>query len=264
MKLFARPSNGREGDDDDWRKFRAKLVLSEEERSVNDLPAPQISEQNLSLFLNEDSEFAQSEPLWAHAVPGPEQGGLLIATSLVDTGTSPSLPEHLWQTVIFLLEHSPKHGSVGLILNRPSILNLEKTMLRDEMGESRLRSTFAGNRLYCGGEHKQEIISILHRYDACGGQLICPGVYLGGHAGAVSAVESMGHNPSTFKFFSGCEMWTAGELEKEIDDGLWHCAAASSSLILKNCLSLPVPLYVETLRLMGGQYAVEAARVYED
>lgn len=262
-RLLSRSSRGGEDDTHDWRKFRAKLVLSEEEQSSNDMPGPHLSEPNLELFLDQDSEFAQSEPLWAHAVPGPEQGGLLIATSMVDAGTSHSLPEHLWQTVIFLLEHSP-NGTVGLVLNRPTILSLQKTMLRDEMGESRLRTSFAENRLYCGGEHKQEIISILHRYDTCGGQLICPGVYLGGNAGAVSAVESLERDPFTFKFFSGCEMWMKGELEKEIEDGLWHCAAASSSLILKNCLNLPVPLYVETLKLMGGKYAVEAARVYEE
>lgn len=67
---------------------------------------------------------------------------------------------------------------------------------------------------------------------------------------------------AAFKFLSGCIVWQPGELEKEVAAGAWRTAACSRSLVLKQCLSLPVPLWVETLRLMGGECAEEAAMAY--
>ena len=200
-----------------------------------------------------------SEPLWAHQVGLPEQGGLLIASSECEM----CLPQHLGQAVVFILEHSTQ-GTVGLILNRPSMLKLERTMLRDDSGESRLRKLFAQNRLYFGGESREQVISVLHGYKDVGGTEIVPGIYLGGHDEACDAVESGRHGPEGFKFFSGCMMWKPGSLQGDIDRGAWHVAAASRAVILKQCLSLPVPLWAEVLRLCGGEYAAEAARVYGD
>jgi hypothetical protein len=39
----------------------------------------------------------------------------------------------------------------------------------------------------------------------------------------------------------------------------WHTAACSRTLVLKQCLQLPVPLWRESMCLLGGEYA-EAAR----
>ena len=47
---------------------------------------------------------------------------------------------------------------------------------------------------------------------------------------------------------------------------MWHggryTAACSRSLVLKQCLQLPVPLWKEILELMGGQYAQVARKRY--
>lgn len=37
--------------------------------------------------------------------------------------------------------------------------------------------------------------------------------------------------------------------------GAWHTAACSRSLVLKQCLQLPKPLWQEVMCLMGGSYA---------
>ena len=252
---------------DDWRSFRAKLI---EQEDKNRTLKGSVSQENLSLLFEQDADlFLDCEcnregGLWAHSLPQPEKGSLLIASPLIDMGTSSSTTSHLTETVIFLLEHSTSGGSVGLILNRPTILSLSKTMLRDEQGESSLRRNFGDSRLYCGGSHKQEIISILHKYDSVGGTEVIPGVWLGGHAAANTAVENGECDKIGFKFFSGCEMWRPGELQREIDEGLWYSASSNKAMILKQCLSLPVPLWAEVMCLMGGPYAEEASRVYGD
>lgn len=135
-------------------------------------------------------------------------------------------------------------------------------MLRDDSGVSRLRANFPGNRLYCGGNTRQEVISIIHRFSAVGGTEIVPGIYLGGHERACDSVEKGDLDPSSFKFFSGCEVWPTNALKSEVEDGLWYVAAASRAVILKQCISLPVPLWAEVLRLMGGKYHDEAKRAY--
>ena len=64
---------------------------------------------------------------------------------------------------------------------------------------------------------------------------------------------------SDFRFFAGCLAWEPGQLEAEVARSAWHTAACSRTLVLKQCLQLPVPLWRESMCLLGGEYA-EAAR----
>jgi putative AlgH/UPF0301 family transcriptional regulator len=59
------------------------------------------------------------EETWAHATGAPEVGGLLLATPDV----SRLLGEQYWQAVVLLVRHD-EEGSLGLILNRPTELNM--------------------------------------------------------------------------------------------------------------------------------------------
>jgi putative AlgH/UPF0301 family transcriptional regulator len=53
--------------------------------------------------------------------------------------------------------------------------------------------------------------------------------------------------------------WQPGDLAVEVARGAWQPAACSRTLVLKQCLQLPVPLWREVMCLMGGEWA-EAAR----
>ena len=55
------------------------------------------------------------------------------------------------------------------------------------------------------------------------------------------------------------QAWAPGELQQQVAAGAWWCAAGCRALALKQCLQLPVPLWLEVLCLMGGEQA-EAAR----
>jgi hypothetical protein len=117
--------------------------------------AKKTAQENVVLLQEQDPSLA-AEEMWAHATPGPEKGGVLIATpgagkvlgsdkywqvspqalrwpalwgwrrqaqnhraprAAAPRAAAP--PPPLAQAVIFLVEHN-QGGSVGLILNRPT------------------------------------------------------------------------------------------------------------------------------------------------
>lgn len=248
-----------------WRRFRAKLMMQElgdEYKSIQEKVAL-ICRPNEELFWTEDPETAQLEDLWA---AGPlqniEQGCVLIASPIL-AELSPS-SSHLHLTVIFVVSHSPKQGTVGLILNRPSILTMDRTMIRNDDGESHIREIFGDNRLYCGGNLEQEAIRTLHRYGGIlPGREVVPGVF---ESSSIPPSKERYElcNTSSVKFFCGHEYWAPGELQKEVDMGMYTVASCSTTMVLKNCLSLPVPLWCEVNLRLGGKYAEEANRVYGD
>jgi hypothetical protein len=69
--------------------------------------------------LSPQNPVLSREETWAHATAVPEVGGLLLATP-----DAPKLVgEAYWQVVIFLMRHD-EQGSLGIILNRPTGLNM--------------------------------------------------------------------------------------------------------------------------------------------
>lgn len=56
---------------------------------------------------------------WAHPIPTPEKGCLLLAHPMMFHSNQ----EYFFQAVILLLEHNDK-GSYGIILNRPTLVRL--------------------------------------------------------------------------------------------------------------------------------------------
>lgn len=249
---------------DNWRRFRAKLVMQElgENYRLTQKRGAEICEPNEDRFWREDPQSAQLEDLWAVPLQTVEQGCILVASpNLADMSPSSS---YLHQVVIFLVSHSPKQGSIGLILNRPSILTMDQTMVQNDMGESQIRDIFGSNRLYCGGNVDQEIIKILHRYGGIlPGREVIPGVFESSFIPPSKERYEL-CNTSAVKFFSGHEYWTPGELQKEVDMGMYTVASCSTTLILKNCLSLPIPLWCEINLRLGGTNAEDANRVYGD
>ncbi|PRW39208.1 transcriptional regulator [Chlorella sorokiniana] len=231
----------------DWRAFRAKLVAESGDGGW----AARQAEDNRQLLQIQSPALAQEET-WAHATGAPEVGGLLLATSVAPG----MLGDEYWQVVVFLLQHGPQ-GSLGLILNRPTSLKMGRgrgglPMSLDGMPE--LRDAFASSILYCGGYKAQHIVTLLHGQRRLEGAVeVIPGIYLGAHEAATAEVVTGGLLQTDFRFFAGCLAWEPGQLAREIAAGAWHTAACSRTLVLKQCLQLPVPLWREAMCLMGGR-----------
>lgn len=69
---------------------------------------------------------------------------------------------------------------------------------------------------------------------------------------------------SDFRFMAGVVAWEPGQLAREVAAGAWITAASSRSLVLKQCLQLPVPLWREAMALLGGDYAAAAKAARRD
>jgi len=236
----------------DWRSFRAKLVLESPDYQGTRKEAT----DNFQLLQRQNPSLA-AEGLWCHPAEV-EQGGLIIALR-----SAPDVlgDERYWQVVILLIQHDSR-GSVGLILNRPSGITLGALPV-PEAGRSSIQDAFPENALYLGGFNANQVVHLLHgRKDLEGGTEVVPGVYLGGEVSAVEAVESGKAEGIEFRFFAGCTIWEPGQLQQEIDTGAWASAACSRSLVLKQCLGLPTPLWKEALELMGGEYGITARSAY--
>ena len=265
-----------------WRDVRAALIAGEAAAAGEaagpdgDVWSARFTPENVHLLQTQDRALAR-EALWAHATGAPEAGGLLLA--------SPDAPtllgdDRAWQLVILVTSHDPSAGSTGLILNRPATASLgdllgwglnlgsgggsEGSSLPPEALEGALGEA----PVYLGGyfppsKIARQPVTLLHGSASLPGSVeLAPGSGLFmGSAGAVGGAVAAGDLPLTgLRVFAGALTWPPGGLAAEVAGGAWIPAAASRAVALKPCLGLPVPLWVEALTLMGGEWAGLARR----
>ena len=132
-------------------------------------------------------------------------GSVLIA--------KPFLNEDNYQrSVVLILEHD-SHGSVGMIINKPSTLIVKNA----------LRGLAVDAPLYYGGPSDIKTISYLHTYPELPDTMTAgPNLYWGGDFDVVArGIESGRMNELDFKFFAGFVLWLPGQLEREIQMQKW-------------------------------------------
>jgi putative AlgH/UPF0301 family transcriptional regulator len=260
------------GDDDDaeppqlmgdWRAFRAKLVAEDDAPGAAAAAggwAARQTPQNIAVMRAQTPALAAEGDLWAHATGAAERGGLLLATPAVAS----IVGQQFLEAVILLTRHDVR-GSAGLVLNRPTSLEMGRLPLAAGSSPSELCRRFADERLYCGGFDDQATVTMLHgRSGLLGADEIVPGMHLGG-AGAAAALVAAGViSPSDCRFMAGGVFWPPDKLNAEVAAGAWWPTAAARALALKQCIGLPVPLWVETCRLVGGEHAAAAAAAYPE
>ncbi|GJP62942.1 hypothetical protein CLOP_g20005 [Closterium sp. NIES-67] len=271
----------------DWRTFRAKLVASNEATRSISSPSPaqeavgleiwqdRMSLENWALLASQNPRLAKEVP-WVHSTGGAEAGGVLLAApfpqgpGLASEGRqvpgAGGLDQRLWQAAVFLVEHGASGGeSWGLMLNRPSGYTIQKALAQTNQVEDAALTVFARNAIYIGGfKSDGRTLHFLHGHDLPGAKEVMPGVFLGGLEAAAEQVLMGNMPPTDFRFFVGRLEWQPGKLQEEVDAGLWYTAACARSLVLKQCLQLPKPLWREMLELMGGEYAEAARKEFGD
>ena len=103
--------------------------------------------------------------------------------------------------------------------------------------------------VYIGGAENQgepaEIIHGIPHLEGC--REIAPGIgiYRGGIEAAIQGVMNGTYKPEEFRFFVGKNVHEDGELERKVFRGQYQPVACARSLALKQCLSLPKPLWHE-------------------
>ncbi|KAG7667548.1 hypothetical protein Ndes2526B_g07497 [Nannochloris sp. 'desiccata'] len=194
----------------DWRLFRAQLVAHE---IGNAVPA---SGAGLEMLVRPADS-------WAHPIPHPEPGCLLVARH-----SNLGMFSH---SVVLVTEHDDTAGTSALVLNMPTPLYISNLGLEED-----ITSSFGHSPLFIGGPMTRSLLHVLHgRGDVDSAMQIIDGVYAGGVESASKLVELGLARPEEFRLLAGYSGWGPYQLEREIESGSWWVVAASHTLIL-DCL----------------------------
>ncbi len=173
--------------------------------------------------------------------------------------------QETWQEVCLVIEQSGGNAKT-LVLNRPMAFKLTENlgklvlngafMTKDDIKlvERRdlLRFMMAFSSecaVYVGGPDDQgESAIMIHGIqDLPGAQEISPGsnIFRGGIDAAVEGVLEGKFSPLEFRFFVGCHNYEESALDVAVRLGKYQPVACARSVALKQCISLPKPLWHE-------------------
>ncbi len=166
-------------------------------------------------------------------------GALLVAEP-------PMADPNFKRSVVLLCEHSAE-GSLGLILNKPSVMQLS------EVSGLQLPS---GLQLGIGGPVQPDTLHFVHPFgdQIEGALLIAEGIWWGGDLESLLArIDEEQIDALGIRFFLGYSGWGDGQLEEEVDEGGWIVLSATDSLVFSNGDD---ELWRQILRKLGGEYAL--------
>jgi len=192
---------------------------------------------------------------WAHEIPHVEPGSVLVANE--------KLGGVFHQTVVLIIQHCEKAGSIGVVINRPMQGDLLKIASEQVSNlDLSLKLAFTSAPVTYGGPVLNEEYSILHGFGQVEGSTkLCPGVYIGGSEELMSEVRSNRFDPANALFVKGHAAWVPGQLSREITKGVWYTAAVSSDFVLRYAgapvteQDNPKDLWSDILMCLGGKYA---------
>ncbi|XP_028798816.1 uncharacterized protein LOC114754214 [Neltuma alba] len=237
----------------DWREFRAKLLRDE---------LKEVAESDAQ---NQGGTLHSSKPLgpkWAHPIPVPETGCVLVATEKLDGIRT------FERTVVLLLRSGTRHpqeGPFGVIINRP----LHKKIKHINPTNLDLATTFSDCSLHFGGplEASMFLLRTGEKLKLPGFEEVIPGLCFGARNSLVEAavlVKKGLLKPQDFRFFVGYAGWQLDQLREEIESDYWYVAACSSSLLSGASTDSSENLWGEILQLMGGHYSELSRKPKQD
>ncbi len=188
--------------------------------------------------------------------------------------------QETWQEVCLVLEQlTDEEGSKSsktLVLNRPMAFKLTRDLGRlvyfgglddnhtklgrkNAQGLTRFMLAFQEEcAVYVGGPDDQgKAATLIHGIkDLPGAVEISKGsnIYRGGLEAAVDGILDGRFSPLEFRFFVGCHNYEESMLDVEVLLGKYQPIACARSIALKQCISLPKPLWHEVMELCDGEF----------
>jgi putative transcriptional regulator len=172
------------------------------------------------------------------------KGRLLVATpALVDP--------NFFRTVVLIVEHNDD-GAAGVVLNRPSEMELDETPLDTWRGAAADPAL-----IFVGGPVSPTAAVCLARMSSAphaesGWQPVIDGL---GVLDLDRNIDDVRTNLDRLRVFAGYAGWTGGQLEREIEEGSWYVLDADPEDALS---SQPGGLWRFVLKRQGGQFALVA------
>ena len=142
---------------------------------------------------------------------------------------NPSLRDpNFRQAVILLCEHG-REGALGVVVNRPTKINITEVLPQVPILEGQ------HHMVYAGGPVQQNNLLILYRIPEGleDTHHVFDGVYLGGN---MNVVKDLVQNPSSlenFRAFIGYSGWAPGQLEHEMQTGSWFTLPADPTTMFE-------------------------------
>lgn len=133
------------------------------------------------------------------------------------------------RTVVLIVEHGT-HGAMGLVINRPSSIQVRHALAKHfDLPE-------IDDYVFVGGPVEPAALLVLHNVSELSGDdpEVAPDVYIGNSAEAFEDVvrRVTEEDPALrFRIYSGCAGWAPGQLEGELERGDWHIARPITNIV---------------------------------
>ncbi len=169
----------------------------------------------------------------------PAKGKVLIAAPFLND-------PNFSRSVVLLCEHGDE-GTLGFVLNQPTALTLGDLVIE-------LEPYMPPLAIHQGGPVQPDTLHIMHRMPALlGGVEVAPGIYWGGSFETLkNLIKDSGHREFALKLFVGYSGWSAGQLEKEMEEGAWLVGDISEELLFESDAHL---VWKKAITMLGKNYA---------
>ena len=164
-----------------------------------------------------------------------------------------------------VIERDQDQGTATtVVLNRPMAFKLTERLAQLVLNGAFGKTATATNKdvikfmlafshecaIYVGGpQSQQEPAVMLHGISDLPGAIeVTNGIYRGGVPAAIQGVLAGKYMPLDFRFFIGRHSYTESMLDVQVLLGKYQPIACARSLALKQCISLPKPLWHEGKR----------------
>jgi putative transcriptional regulator len=175
-------------------------------------------------------------------------GRLLVATPLLGD-------PNFRRTVILIVEDEPEEGTLGVVLNRPTEVEVGQVL------ESWSDLATGPSVVFKGGPvspNSALALALARGEDEPLGWRSLDGSSLTARIGLVdleAPPELLADGITSLRVFAGYAGWGPGQLQAEIDEGAWYVLPGEPTDAF---LAEPERLWQEVLRRQGGEFAIVA------
>ncbi len=175
-------------------------------------------------------------------------GRLLVATPLLGD-------PNFRRTVILVVEDEPEEGTLGVVLNRPTEVQVGQVL------ESWTDLVTGPSVVFRGGPvspNSALALALARGDDEPLGWRSLEGSNLTSRIGLVdleAPPELLADGITSLRVFAGYAGWGPGQLQAEIEEGAWYVLAGEPTDAF---LAEPERLWPEVLRRQGGEFAIVA------
>ncbi len=131
------------------------------------------------------------------------------------------------KSVCLIVEHS-QASTVGVVLNRPMLIDPDPFWKSLFQGEPENRPTEANGHFHFGGPQNGPILAI-HSDSSLAEGGNTQGVYLSAQVETLQKLALLG--PEHLRWFIGNDTWAPSELERQIVDGDWYVIPALPPIV---------------------------------